>query len=128
MASTIEALVLILTHPWYVRMVRYKMYHVLSDTAKERGLLSTLLRKRTSGRISERDIGLLVSEYIGIHGPQLITTAHKFEDSILKKHQRVCLSVCLSVHQYSFSTCFLMLLASRLPAAIHCIRMGLYRA
>ena len=97
MASTIEALVLILTHPWYVRMVRYKMYHVLSDTAKERGLLSTLLRKRTSGRISERDIGLLVSEYIGIHGPQLITTAHKFEDSILKKHQRVCLSVCLYI-------------------------------
>ena len=61
---------------------------LITDTAKERGLIRTLLKRKTA-RISGRDPSLVVEEYVAWQCPQLITCAHKFEDAMQRKYQRV---------------------------------------
>ena len=94
----------------------------LLDSTKDKGLLSNLWRRKGTGRISERDVGLQINEYISIQCPQLITTAHKYDDSIQRKHQRVSKN-----NKHDIMLLFVRLLASRLSAEIHSIRVGLHR-
>lgn len=67
-------------------------FNVPVDPVKERGLIRTLLRRKHNQRISGRDPVMLVEEYISWHYPQLIVTAHKFEDAAQRNHQRVSLA------------------------------------
>ncbi|XP_019848853.1 PREDICTED: WD repeat and FYVE domain-containing protein 3-like isoform X2 [Amphimedon queenslandica] len=60
-----------------------------SDQAstKERGLLKTLLKRKTT-RISGRDPRLVAEEYVCWQEPQLTVASHKFEDAMQRKYQR----------------------------------------
>lgn len=64
----------------------------------EKGLIRTLLRRKVS-KISGRDPNLVAEEYVSWQQPQLIVAAHKFEDALQRKYQRVncILLMCLII-------------------------------